>query len=121
MAETESEGESLREMIHSKILYVRDCLNQADVDLDVQGVLEIVDVLMQCVVQLDSFENVSEQVWNSLMQARDLLSRNTNIQRDRSHTTERSTNAVGTAGKLLFYISKEQIEYLMIATSQLER
>ena len=121
MAETESEGESLREMIHSKILYVRDCLNQADVDLDVQGVLEIVDVLMQCVVLLDSFENVSEQVWNSLMQARDLLSRNTNIQRDTSHTTERSTNAVGTAGRPSFYISKEQIEYLMIATSQLER
>ena len=114
MAETESEGESLREMIHSKILYVRDCLNQADVDLDVQGVLEIVDVLMQCVVLLDSFENVSEQVWNSLMQARDLLSRNTNIQRDTSHTTERSTNAVGTAGRPSFYISKEQIEYLMV-------
>lgn len=106
MAETESE--TLREMIQSKLLSVRDRLIQDDIELDIQAILEVVDVLLQCVVLLDSFERVSEQVFNYLTQARDVLSRS--IHRN---TTECRLNDVGTAGRPSFNISKEQIEYLM--------
>ena len=53
MAEVESE--TLREMIHDQLLSVRNRLIHDDVDLDIDGILEAVDMLMQSVVLLDSF------------------------------------------------------------------
>ncbi|CAB4005318.1 uncharacterized protein LOC110052433 [Paramuricea clavata] len=65
---------------------------------------------MECVVLLDSFDRVSEQVFNFLMQAHDVLSRNINIHRG---INESRLNNVGSVGQPSFNISKEQIEYLM--------
>ena len=44
MAEVESE--TLREMIHDQLLSVRNRLIHDDVDLDIVGILEAVDMLM---------------------------------------------------------------------------
>jgi hypothetical protein len=110
-----AETESLKEIIYDKYYQVRDRLMQAHADLDMHGVLEILEVLMECVVLLDSFDRVSEQVFNFLMQAHDVLSRNINIHRD---INESRLNNVGSVGRPLFNISKEQIEYLMDATFQ---
>ena len=37
---------------------------QANANLDIHGVLESLQILTECVVLLDSFESVSEQVFN---------------------------------------------------------
>ena len=105
-----AETESLKEIIYDKLLSVRDRLMQAHADLDIHGVLEILEVLMECVVLLDSFDRVSEQVFNFLMQAHDVLSRNINIHRD----INESRLNVGSVGRPSFNISKEQIEYLKV-------
>ena len=57
MAEVESK--TLREMILDQLLSVRNRLIHDDVDLDIDGILEAVDMLMQSVALLDSFERVS--------------------------------------------------------------
>ena len=101
------ENETLREMIRSQLLAVRDRLNRHNVDLDIQDTLDVVDQLMQFVVLLDSLERVSEQVFDSLIQARDALSRSTH-----RNTTEPRFN-VGSVGRPSFDIPREQIEYLL--------
>ena len=115
-----AETESLKEIIRTKLLSTQDNLMQANANLDIHGVLESLEILTECVVLLDSFESVSEQVFNFLMQAHNVLSRcrfrNTNIHRD---TNERNT--VGPVGRPSLNISKEQIEYLMIATFQSQK
>lgn len=102
------DAESLREMIHCELLAVRDRFNQDNTDLDVQGILEVVDELMHCVVLLDSIKRVSEQVFKCLIQECDVLSRNTN--RDIS---KRGSNDITSAGRPSFDIRKEQDEYLL--------
>ena len=57
MAEVESK--TLREMILDQLLSVRNRLIHDDVDLDIDGILEAADMLMQSVALLDSFERVS--------------------------------------------------------------
>ena len=105
MAEVESE--TLREMIHDQLLSVRNRLIHDDVDLDIDGILEAVDMLMQSVVMLDSFERVSEDVFTYMMRARDALS-GFNYR----NTTEHRLN-LGAVGRPSFDISKNQIEYLL--------
>ena len=68
-----------REIVLRKLLSVGQLLTQtSNNDLDIPSVLETIETLMQCVVLLDSFETVSENVMRCLMQAHKLLSRNTN-------------------------------------------
>ena len=108
-----AETESLRESIHSKLISLRDNLVQAHADLDIPGVLESLEVLMECVILMNSFDSVSEQVFNFLMQAHDVLSirlRNINIH---GEISESRLDTVASAGRPSFNISKEQIEYLM--------
>ena len=105
MAEVESE--TWREMIHDQLLSVRNRLIHDDVDLDIDGILEAVDMLMQSVVLLDSFERVSEDVFTYMMRARDALS-GFNYR----NTTEHRLN-LGAVGRPSFDISKNQIEYLL--------
>ena len=74
MAECEtSQASDLREIIHRKLLSVGERLAQPDSECDVQSILEIVDKIMQCVVLLDSIENVSENVFSCLIRSYDVL------------------------------------------------
>lgn len=54
-------------MIHSELLAARDRLNQDNTDLDMQGILEVFDELMHCVVLVDSIERISEHVFHPSM------------------------------------------------------
>ena len=69
---------NLREMIHRKLRSVEQLLTQQTSNnlLDIPSFLETIETLMQCVVLLDSFETVSENVMRCLMQAHNLLWRN---------------------------------------------
>ena len=69
-------------------------------------------MLMQCVVLLDSFETVSENVMRCLMQSYNLLSRNTNDIR-RINNQAQLNNSTGSVGRPSLNISREQVEYLM--------
>ena len=107
------ETESLRVSIHSKLISLQDNLVQAHADLDIPGILECLEVLMECVILMDSLDSASVQVFNFLMQAHDVLSirlRNINIHGEAS---ESRLDTVASAGRPSFNISKEQIEYLM--------
>ena len=97
MAEVESE--TLREMTNDQLLSVRNRLIHDDVDLDIDGILEAVDMLMQSIVLLDSFERVSQDVFTYMMRARDALSGF-----DRN-TTEHRLN-LGAVGRPSFDIKK---------------
>ena len=96
-----------------KLLSVGQLLPQTgNNDLDIPSVLETIEMLMQCVVLLDSFETVSENVTCCLMQAYNLLSRNSNDFRRNDNQTQLS-NGTDLVGRPLLIISNEQVEYLM--------
>ena len=67
---------------------------------------------MQCVVLLDSFETVSENVMCYLMQAHNLLSSNTNDIR-RNNNQAQVNDGTSSVGRPSLIISREQVEYLM--------
>lgn len=69
-----AEIKCLRKSIHSKLIFLHDNVVQAHADSDIPGILESLEVLMACVILLDSFDSVPEQVFNFLMQAHGVLS-----------------------------------------------
>ena len=66
---------NLREMVYRKLCSVEQLLTEQTNNnlLDIPSFLETIEMLMQCVVLLDSFETVSENVMCCLMQAHNLL------------------------------------------------
>ena len=104
---------NLREMVYRKLCSVEQLLTEQTNNhlLDILSVLETIETLMQCVVLLDSFETVSENVMCCLMQAHNLLSSNTNdIRRNNQAQVNDGTSSVGRPALI---ISREQVEYLM--------
>ena len=103
-----------REMIHRKLRSVEQLLTQQTSNnlLDIPSFLETIETLMQCVVLLDSFETVSENVMRCLMQAHNLLSRNTDDIRGNNNQAQLN-NGTGSVGRPSLIISREQVEYLM--------
>ena len=105
---------NLREMAYRKLCSVEQLLTeQANNNLlDIPSFLETIETLMQCVVLLDSFETVSENVMCCLMQEHNLLSRNTNDIR-RNNNQAQVNDGTSSVGRPSLIISREQVEYLM--------
>ena len=78
--DSKNTGLNLRDIVHRNLRSVEQQLTQQISNnlLDIPSVLETIEMLIQCVVLLDSFETVSENVMRCLMQAYDLLLRNIN-------------------------------------------
>ena len=114
MAENDVDNLNLRELIHGKLRSVEQLLAQQTRNnlLNIPSILETIEMLMQCVVLLDSFETVSENVMRCLMQSYNLLSRNTNDIR-RINNQAQLNNSTGSVGRPSLNISREQVEYLM--------
>ncbi len=105
---------NLRELIHRKLHSVEQLLAQQTHNnlLNIPSILETIEMLMQCVVLLDSFETVSENVMRCLMQSYNLLLRNTNNIR-RINNQAQLNNSTGSVGHPSLNISREQVECLM--------
>ena len=105
---------NLREMVYRKLCSVEQLLTEQTNNnlLDIPSFLETIETLMQCVVLLDSFETVSENVMCCLMQAHNLLSRNTNDIR-RNNNQAQLYDGTSSVGRPSLIISREQVEYLM--------
>ena len=105
---------NLREMVYRKLCSVEQLLTEQTNNnlLDIPSFLETVETLMQCVVLLDSFETVTENVMCCLMQAHNLHSSNTNDIR-RNNNQAQVNDGTSSVGRPSLIISREQVEYLM--------
>ena len=115
MAETAIDEDDLnfRELVYRKLCSKQELLTQQTNDLDIPDVLETIEMMMECVVLLDSFERVSENVIGCLIEAYNVLSRNTHSRDTQSDTNQIQLNTASSGGRPSFNISKDQIEYLM--------
>ena len=70
-----SSAASLRGVIQNELISLKDFLLRVDLECDIQGILELLQQILQGVVLLDSVERVSEEVFNCLSRAHNVLSR----------------------------------------------
>ncbi len=78
-----------------------------DLECDIQGILELLQQILQGVVLLDSVKRVSEEVFNCLSRAHNVLSR------DNIGSCANANVSTGSVGRPSFETSKEQIEFLL--------
>lgn len=99
----------LKYVLYSELLSLSCLLQNENGDLDIEYARERVEDMPRHAVLLDSISRVSECVFSSLFEARDLLveAQNVNLPSNTSVVT------TGRVGRPSYEISKEQLEFLI--------